>query len=229
MKKIVQLVGICFLLAGATHASVLSVINWDGNNTGTYFSVWNVTAAADGNDVVYSWTRTGDLDGLGTADDTLTFDLRHKAFTGSSYSDPDVTLGTSYNLGGATDQHFGPAGDLDNNQSFRLSMEKISFTQGEALGWTATFDGFSAISKYGSDANYYVGIDDAEVFLAQGDGTFPFTGPLDTLVITSSGLNNSRFRDLGFSYTTGIPEPATLGLVALFGGGILFVRRRLSI
>lgn len=37
-------------------------------------------------------------------------------------------------------------------------------------------------------------------------------------------------RALEYSATvTAIPEPATMGLVALFGGGLLFIRRRLSI
>ncbi|MEM7391735.1 MAG: Ig-like domain-containing protein, partial [Verrucomicrobiota bacterium] len=178
----------------AVAAQSHDVNNWDGHNIGTFATVWTVSAATNGNDVLYSWTRTGDLDGLGT-DDTLSFDLRLRTYTGSSFDGTDVNLGTAYNVAGDTDlnppnQHFGPNGDIDNNQSFQLSIENISYTQGEGLGWEAAFGGFTAISKYGGDSDYYVGAADAEVFLAQGDGDFPFTGPLDVLTVTSSGVNN---------------------------------------
>ncbi|MEI6891521.1 MAG: PEP-CTERM sorting domain-containing protein [Pontiella sp.] len=230
------MLSIGFLAVGAAQASVISLINWHGNlanDAGEDFNQFTVSSAIDGNDIVYSWSRTGDLDGQGM-EDTLSFDLRLKAWTGSSYAALDVTLGTAYNLGadysgvGSPSQHFGPGGDLDNNQSFQLSLENINFTQGEELGWTASFDGFSVISKYGGASNFYVGTTGAEAFLSQGNGNLGFTGPLDVLTITSIGVNNSRFRSLGFSFTTAIPEPTSLGLIAAFGGGIIFVRRRLS-
>ena len=238
MKKMKYAVAVALLMAGASQASVLTALNWDSNNAsntpGVVYQQFTVTSAVDGNDILYSWTRTGNLDG-GTVNDTLSFDLRAKAWTGSSFDGTDVTLGTSYNLGndysgtGTPNQHFGPSGDIDNNQSFQLSMENISFTQGEALGWVATFDGFSAISKYAAEAEtVYFGTAGAEVRTADGAAQ-NFTGPLQVLTVSMIGSdNNNRFRDVDFSFTTAIPEPATLGMVAAFGGGILFIRRLLQ-
>ncbi|MEI6891522.1 MAG: putative glycoside hydrolase [Pontiella sp.] len=195
-------------------AAVITVSNWDGNNVGAWGN-WTISATNSGSDILYSWSRTGDLDG-GTLEDIFSFDLRLKAWTESSYAVQDMILGTAYNLGAdysgtnSPNQHFGPGGDLDNNQSLQLSVENINFTQGEGLGWTASFDGFSAISKYGGNSSYYVGTTGAEAFLSQGNGNLGFTGPLDVLTITSIGVNNSRFRDLDFSFMMASPErPST--------------------
>ncbi|MDF7826806.1 hypothetical protein P4B35_22455 [Pontiellaceae bacterium B12227] len=234
MKKTACALSACLLMAGAAQATVISVANWDGNNasdTGVVYNQFTVTSAVDGNDILYSWTRTGNLDG-GTINDTLSFDLRLEAWTGSSYTSPDVTLGTAYNLGndytgtGSPQQHFGPGGDLDNNQSFQLSIENVSFTQGEALGWGATFDGFSAISKFIAESeDVYFGADNAEV-VNVATANQPFTGPLQVLTVSMIGSdNNNRFRDLDFSFTTAIPEPAVLSFIAIFGGGLLVSRR----
>lgn len=242
MKKILCALSVYLMMAGAAQAKVINITNWDGNNASveglTYPFEWNVKAADSGNDVLYTFTRTGDLDDIGASDDTLTFDLRLKAWTGSSFDGTDVTLGTVYDLSGDWDssvaantpqQHFGPGGDIDNNQSYQLSMENISFVQGENLGWDAAFDGFSAISKYGTDnTTYYFGTTEAESVFMTGDGDTVFSGPLDILTVTATA-NGNRFRDLDFGFTTAIPEPATLGLVVAFGGGILFVRRRFMI
>ncbi|WP_162030973.1 MULTISPECIES: PEP-CTERM sorting domain-containing protein [unclassified Lentimonas] len=184
-------------------------------------------------------TRTGDLDG-GTVDDTLTFDLRLKGFTGSSYTSPDVTLGTAYDLSADWDsvydattnpvptplQHFGPGGDIDNNQSFQLSIENIFFDQGEGDGWAATFDGFSAISKYGTDnTTYYFGTTAAESIFMTGDGDAGFSGPVDVLTVTATA-NGNRFRDLDFAFTTAIPEPGTYALLPGLTGLAFVMARR---
>ncbi len=44
----------------------------------------------------------------------------------------------------------------------------------------------------------------------------------------AAGNDRMRFRDFTISGTV-VPEPATIGLVAAFGGGILFIRRRFMI
>lgn len=80
--------------------------------------------------------------------------------------------------------------------------------------------------------------------LAAGDGTYPTgtgsttgsrlkqsaTGTFTADVVTFHTDRNlgggSRAGLSGFKITT-IPEPATLGMLAVFGGGILFIRRRL--
>ncbi|BDS05875.1 hypothetical protein NT6N_09150 [Oceaniferula spumae] len=227
MKKILYTAGTCLLATGLAQSATFAITNWDGNGSDTTFSGFAVSAAvADGNDLIYTWTRSGNLDGMGPANDTLSFDLRHEAFTGSSYSSPNVTLGNSHDLGGVSLQHFGPGGDLDNNQSFRLSIENIVFTQGEALGWEATFDGFSDINRFGGSgtADYYFGTTGAETVVGGGN----FTGPVQVLTVTSTTAN-SRFRNLDFAITTAeaIPEPSSAALVGL-GGLALILRRRRS-
>jgi hypothetical protein len=90
------------LLASIGHTSadlVPAGVNWEANDdtaTGSNpeRSFFDVTIAEDGNDIVYSWTKTADLDGLANTNDTLSFDLRYEAFTGSSFSSQDLTLGT---------------------------------------------------------------------------------------------------------------------------------------
>ena len=203
----------CLLMAGTVRASVLTVNNWDGNNVSSNWNQWAVSAASNGNDIVYSWSRTGNLDG-GTVNDTLSFDLRLKAWTGSSFDGTNVTLGTVYNIAGdknlstnAPNQHFGSGGDLDNNQSFQLGIENISFTQGEGNGWVAGFDGFSAVSRFAGEAGdtFYFGIDHAETITTTNTvANMPYAAPVQVLTVTATD-NNNRFRDLDFSFTTTEP------------------------
>ncbi len=56
----------------------------------------------------------------------------------------------------------------------------------------------------------YVGVSSVELIIATNHNTQDWVGA----------------REIGFEV---IPEPATLGLVALFGGGLLFIRRKLAI
>ena len=80
--------------------------------------------------------------------------------------------------------------------------------------------------------------------LTQNDGTTPVTSDLidvsalNLVGVTEVAISLNQTKLDGFSnYTTGlsevafqtIPEPATLGMIAVFGGGILFIRRKLMI
>ena len=51
-----------------------------------------------------------------------------------------------------------------------------------------------------------------------------FKGSLDDVRLYDSALTAGEIATLA-----AIPEPATLGMVALFGGGILFIRRKLMV
>lgn len=94
---------------------------------------------------MFTFTQTGDLDGLGNTTDTLSFDLCHEAFVGSSFDGTNVTLGTSFDqtLGGIlivpANQHFGPnndangENDLDTNERFQLSIENLVYTYAALL------------------------------------------------------------------------------------------------
>jgi hypothetical protein len=71
-------------------------------------------------------------------------------------------------------------------------------------------------------------------YLTQADGTFNITGLTvaegDTVSFVVFGNGNATSDETALNGTiTVIPEPATFGLIAVFGGGILFVRRRFTI
>jgi len=73
------------------------------------------------------------------------------------------------------------------------------------------------------------------------DGTYLATGGLKSTLsdVTTAGFGRAQVSsgtgDVGLDYVfddltvTAIPEPATLGLVASFAGGIMFIRRRFTI
>jgi hypothetical protein len=62
-----------------------------------------------------------------------------------------------------------------------------------------------------------------------GIGTFVADSTTQLFEInTSGGASNNGTRLTGYQLRA-IPEPATLGLIAAFGGGILFIRRRFMI
>ena len=56
---------------------------------------------------------------------------------------------------------------------------------------------------------------------------FDFHGQIDEVWVFDEAINSTTVENLHATNT--IPEPATLGMVALFGGGIMFIRRRLLI
>ncbi len=222
MKKTILLAGICLVTNGAVNAATINFNNFAGNATTS--GIFAVSSAIDGNDVVYTFTGTGDIDGLGGSNDTFTFDLRHEAFTGSSLSGSDVILGTSFDLAGSTEQHFGPANDLDNNQSFQLSIENINFVQGEGLGYVASFDGFTDFDKFINEAeDVYFGTTNAIVVNA-ADVPIP-GGSQEVLTVSIIGGDaGNRFRNLDFGFTVdAIPEPSS---TALFGLGCLAMTLR---
>ncbi|MFC5051811.1 PEP-CTERM sorting domain-containing protein [Rubritalea spongiae] len=222
-------------MAGVSQAAIVNAgINWEAADIGQSGETnqFMVTVAADGNDWLYTWTKTGDLDGLGNAADTLSFNLRSSAYTGSSFDGTDLSLGTAfdYSVGGTVttpaDQHFGPDYDLDTNQSFQLSIENIVYTSGDGGPETAVFNGFSAISVYANPAGaqtFYVGTTGAEVLTPSGvDLGF---SPVDVLTVTST-VNAKRLRDLDFSFeVAAVPEPSSVALLGI-GFGALALRRR---
>ena len=217
------------LLGAALSAQAVThdVINWGPSTTGTYVD-WSIASSADGDDVLYTFTQTGDMDGLGSIDDTLSIVLRHEGFTGSSFDGTDVTLGTSFNLNiAALGDNFGPDGDIDNNQSFQVSIDSVSFVQGESLGWVATFDGFSQIlSTTSLGVVNYMGTVGAQTITGITGNQQLNLADLEVLTLTATS-NNNRFRSLDFSVTTAVPEPATYALLGgLLALGFVMVRRR---
>ncbi len=94
---------------------------------------------------------------------------------------------------------------------------------GAAIGQTSYyFDGL-LVGTFGSGTQV---INTAAGPLRMGDGFQDvgrdFKGLLDDVRLYDHALNATEIASLA-----SIPEPATLGIIAAFGGGILFIRRRL--
>lgn len=100
----------------------------------------------------------------------------------------------------------------DDDETYYFGMNPESASSGTYLQATAT-----DASGFGIDANYAV---------------FSVTGVTDqsfyTSVFSSDGVAADFGGITGIQVIETIPEPATLGLVGLFGAGVLFIRRRMS-
>ena len=242
------------LLQTSANGAVLSVSGWEARRidsiAGTFTGVQVASSATAGNanagtsitynadtvngDHTFLFSTTADLDG-GTADDTFSFVLRVEAYTGSTF-DADtssVTLGLAYDLTDdglptTNNQHFGPGWDLDNGQSFILSIESISYSRGESsLDESSSFTGFTNVSKFGGNGAFHVGTSGVETIVTTANGGLDFAGPLTDLAVTST-FNNARFRDLSFEFNIEdsfvvIPEPGTSFLML---SSLLLLSRR---
>jgi hypothetical protein len=104
-------------------------------------------------------------------------------------------------------------------------QKSVTFSIDDIQG-NVEFRGFTTVDRYAfttprtwdiNGQNITTGSDDALALTA------PITGSM-----TITGLTTDATRLEGFQIEV-IPEPATLGMVALFGGGILFIRKRMMI
>ena len=118
-----------------------------------------------------------------------------------------------------------------------------SFDWRDAYGWNPgeTIDMF----LFYTDDNTLGGARSVLTTLNSGDETINNTWETETLSLTAAltdagavgktlfvafegnGVTANSYSRLDNVYLEAIPEPATLGMVALFGGGVLFIRRRL--
>ena len=119
----------------ASQAATVSINSFDAQHTSTSGFSINHAHAVDGT-VTYSFSITGNLDG-GTVNDTMSFDLVYKLYTGSTISGSDVTLGTqvAHAQDPITNSHFMNAyvGDTNTNtlttgDSMTMEITNISYT-----------------------------------------------------------------------------------------------------
>lgn len=163
-----------------------------------------ITTATDGNDAILSLSITDqDLDGVGGDNDTLSWDVRVKGYTGGSYTlngnDSSATLGTS-TLVGTTDNEFGVSeADLrfvNAGESLQYSVENVVLTTD--ITATVQFDGFDEI--WGTTGTYILGTGASglESITLAANGELPLSAA-EILTFTSTSLE--RLRDPGGDFT----------------------------
>jgi len=196
-----------------------------------------------GDPTTHSFTLVNDFDG-GGVNDTITFDFVYTIYTGSTFDGSDVTLGTTQAIDAGGNTHYGqyPNGDPDTNfmypgDSFRLSIQNITFASGEGYAGLARFLGWEQFTKFGGSSPQdlllgttgYTTLD-----VAAGTGSVVdfnpsgkyVTGDLVLTTNITSGTANQRFRDLHFDFEV-VPEPSSTALLGL-GGLALMLRRKRS-
>lgn len=241
MKKTLIVLSAIALVAAA-QAEIVSVTDAAGNNYGKTSGVAIDFDATTG--LTADWTP--DLvAGQQYRVDSLTLFLG-----GQGVIDEDLYLGVYTGL----DEQLGTqaAATLSGFQGVSDNTINLSSAAlNTALTWNFTGDAFQVTSESnpgaGGDILYFV--------LQTGTGALADTGSIqsddrpfrrinsngsfdDELSATIHGSRNNLVGDPDLVFdraleyeaeVTAIPEPATLGMVALFGGGILFMRRRMMI
>ncbi len=236
MKKIKLTAGVICLIAASTQAALVYDIE-----------VLTQTDAAVANAAV-STTNAPNIDAAGGFGVDLTTD---PAVNGTSVSHDftyfdaanNVNWGYTLTITAAADMDgygngFGVTGngsnDFDPGDSATLSLSSAFATANNA---GESVDGFSILldrvqmTGYTGGGSYSVlangstlsGIDSGLDLGADADSSIVVTA------LTGTGDNKWRFGKVGVHTDINvIPEPATLGLVAMMGGGILMIRRRFT-
>jgi len=166
-------------------------------------SAVTLTKEADGLDIVYSLSlENQDFDGLGDSNDSLSWDIRFKGFTGGKVTrdrdNSSVILGSPSPVS-MRDSYFGVSDKryVEKGDSIQFSVEKVVLEA--APGTTVQFDGFDGI--YGSDDAYVFGVGESglESQVTTRDDEFTFS-PGTTLTL-SCPTDKFRVRDLTGSFT----------------------------
>ena len=122
-----------------------------------------ITQAADGLDIVYSFSIDDqDLDGVGGSNDSLSWDIRFRGYSGGHVAlngkHSSVTLGSGSQVY-SDDKYFGVSDSryVDADDSVQFSVENVVLKSDG--GATVRFNGFDGL--YGSDDSYVFGVGDS--------------------------------------------------------------------
>jgi len=203
-------------------------------------SGYTITPTTVGNEVIYDFTQTGDLDGLGIADDTFSFTVTATYLEGTTFDGTTLTLGTTagtVTTSGTGGLNWG-SGDSDEGDSLVFSLSGVSYTRGENGKNDVIFNGFTQTLSAGNNNVTDIVIGEGTDFVLYDDAT-RFTDLDNTVTDTSQYVYNYitresggaivSLRDLDFSFQLEdtIPEPSSAALLGL-GGLALIARRRRS-
>lgn len=227
MKKQLWIAAFIAAATMASHADVALSTDFTGFTTAG-------TTISD-----FSWSS--DLGEAGNASTSL-------ALTGSASGFLPVTAGT-----GGSGPAVGVAGNVDNvgpwSTSFTFTpsqnLDLTSFDVGSysisgggshqlaphSVQWALTINGTGLSFSGDSGEIEEPGGNAVQAFSIDATGTTLNAGTTYTFGLTVSNPTPDGGNNIALDTLTlhAIPEPATLGLVALFGGGVLFIRRRLMI
>jgi hypothetical protein len=234
MKKTISMMTSCLMIAGAAQAAVIAYDNFatdgalDGSSGGSGFSdSWSggsytvSTGVVNGSGASF---RTLSTEFGSTGEVWMSFDAVRNS--GSSYGfvslfdggterlivgdwfgqdewSMEVKGGSRYNT------------SIDNSGTYRTAVVKLSLDTGGVDLWVGddavTAIDITAAADISATGATLAGVDSIRI----GNGMDVSVGGL---------ILGDTYQDVN-----AIPEPATLGLIGVFGGGLLFIRRRFSI
>jgi hypothetical protein len=206
MKKSI-IAGVAILVAGAASAAIY---DWEGTQNTDFTVLAGDTAyTTNGNSLTIADDATATITIEGTWIANRTSEV---AFGGVNYNaTQDVTLkigsegSVSWGKAWIGDGPDGGTIKFDIDEGGTFTLEDVDFVRWHPSSWS-TVTGASMETMW-----------DAGNLTRNGEqvGTF---------------AENFTVSDLGSAFTLqAIPEPGTLGLIGVFGGGMLFVRRRFMI
>lgn len=219
------------LLAGAVVSAQAAVINVNNGNfqavTSNSPTDWNISGEVQ--DEIYSWNDGGAIamamKDLGGTVVGATADVRAtQSLTGanggnggtvfaSSYDDWTIDLDYGWRGNNGTDAEF-TVSLYNQNGAVFLADNVFTLLASQATGMNNALHTQFTLSY---DRTAQAAGDWIEIRIARTDG--------------SDGLGGGNWANTAFvdniAIDAAIPEPATLGMVAAFGGGLLFIRRKL--
>ncbi len=217
MKTFLLLITSLTALSGAATFTTVNLMLLELSQTDTADSTASVVDTI-ANTVTTSYSFSSDYDGLG-GNDTLSFDVV-ATFSGT----PDgAQIGVTPN---AVNYVISPG------QTITYTLANLTYTRANGLSNSVLFDGFFEISVGGSvvgdftsnaSGGSYTGI--------SGTGneiTFNTSYPVLDLTLDPTAVGDKFFRrpDASFTLETTIPEPTSIGLLALGGFALLARRQR---
>ncbi|MDF7826670.1 Ig domain-containing protein [Pontiellaceae bacterium B12227] len=186
----------------------------------------SITKATNGNDVVYSLSIINqDLDGGGTLTDSLSWDIRVKAFAGGSFflngNDSSVTLGSNV-LVGTINKEFGVSGSdnryMGPGESVQFSVENLVLTAD--AGFSAHFDGFGGLWGTAGSYIYGEGASGLESQITTNSGDLAFAA--NTILAVTAAADSERVHSLDGSFTVSAAVPAVtnVSFSVIHDGGV---------